>query len=277
MASNPVLNEDDLIKKRLLVEGDSGNEDRLINKLIRNFIKWSSYSAVDHNQASSQQQQQQQSAQGANEIETENVESLYDQMVASLSHAEFGLLRNQFILDMNKMEQDNYDELYKRIDGEIEKAKRKIVESKLELQEARKIRKNRQEYDMLARQIQNYPDRAEMQATIKSLEEKLESLKKVDNEYVKKLEQRRKQFSVVLQALSSMKNLIENDSKLEDILLNQAPDEANDDAAATAANTSQKPIQLQSNQTNGGDSEAQASAHSKREKHTVAEVEMEEV
>jgi len=38
--------------------------------------------------------------------------------------------------------------------------------------EARKIRKNRQEYDVLARQIQAYPDRAEMQTTIKNLEEK---------------------------------------------------------------------------------------------------------
>jgi THO complex subunit 7 len=271
MATNPIgtaLNEDDLIKKRLLIEGDSGNEDRLINKLIRNFIKWSNYSSADL-------QQQQQSAQGVNETETiENAETLYEQMIASLSHAEFGLLRNQFILDMNKMEQDNYDELYKRIDGEIEKAKKKILDSKLELQEARKIRKNRQEYDMLARQIQNYPDRAEMQTTIKSLEEKLESLKRVDNEYVKKLELRRKQFSVVLQALSSMKNLIENDSKLEDVILNQASDENNEEEAASI---NQKPIQQQSNQTNSEGEIVQASAHSKREKHTVAEVEMEEV
>ena len=33
------ISEDDLIKKRLLIEGDSGNEDRLINKLIKNFTK----------------------------------------------------------------------------------------------------------------------------------------------------------------------------------------------------------------------------------------------
>ena len=28
-------NEDEIIKKRLLIEGDSGNEDRCINKLIK--------------------------------------------------------------------------------------------------------------------------------------------------------------------------------------------------------------------------------------------------
>ena len=32
--------EDDIIKKRLLIEGDSGNEDKLINKLIKNFVTW---------------------------------------------------------------------------------------------------------------------------------------------------------------------------------------------------------------------------------------------
>lgn len=119
---------------------------------------------------------------------------------------------------MNKVEQENYQILYEKIKVEIEKAKRKIVESKIELQEARKIRKNRQEYDVLSRQIQNYPDRSEMENTIKALEEKMEHLKKVDAEYNKKIDLRRKQFSVVLKSLSSLKGLIETDLKPEDII-----------------------------------------------------------
>lgn len=76
---------------------------------------------------------------------------------------------------MNRTEQENYEMLYKKIDNEIEKAKNRIVEKKGELQEARKIRKNRQEYDVIARQILAYPDRMEMQATIRNLETKVDT------------------------------------------------------------------------------------------------------
>ena len=211
MTSLAPVSEDDIIKKRLLIEGDSGNEDRLINKLIKNFVKWSSHIM------SSDTVGQENATNGATNAtaDDENIESLHEQTIASLSHAEFGLFRNQFILDMNKMEQDNYEELYKRINSEIERAQKKIVESKVDLLEARKIRKNRQEYDILARQILNFPNRVEMQATIKTLEERVEQLKKSEYEYDRKIDLRRKQFSVVLQSLSSLKMLIETDSKLD--------------------------------------------------------------
>jgi THO complex subunit 7 len=206
--TNTTISEDDLIKKRLLFEGDSGNEDRLVNKLIKTFVKYS------HNSASNQIPIKT-NGDASNESD-DNQENVYEQMMASISHAEFGLLRNQFILDMNKMEQDKYEVLYNKINSEIERAKKKIVESKKDLQEARKIRKNRQEYDILARQILNYSNRSEMQAKIKALEDKVELLKKQEGEYDRKIDLRRKQFSVVLQSLSTMKNLIENDLKIDD-------------------------------------------------------------
>lgn len=82
--------EENIIKKRLLIEGDSGNEDKLINKLTKSFIKWAS------------------NAQNEGADVNENTEALYEQMQINLSHAEFGLLRNHLIYDMNQMEQNNY-------------------------------------------------------------------------------------------------------------------------------------------------------------------------
>jgi len=40
---------DDVIKRKLLIEGDGGNDDRRINSLLKTFIKWcqSSESAED--------------------------------------------------------------------------------------------------------------------------------------------------------------------------------------------------------------------------------------
>lgn len=216
------ISEDDIIKRRLLVEGDSGTDDRQINKLIKFFVKWCN-SPADASAAATVTNGNQNGNGGTLAVATEeeSSDSIYEQMLATLSGVEFNLMRNKFIVEMNKMEQANYRALYERIKMEIERAKKKIIENKFELQHARKIRKNRQEYDVLAKQILEYPDRSEMQGTIKQLEEKVESLKKVEAEYYKKLDLRRKQFSVVLQSLSALKNLIDNDVKLEDILNNQ--------------------------------------------------------
>ena len=234
--TNTTISEDDLIKRRLLYEGDNGNEDRLVNVLIKRFVKYA------HNSNSTNQQTTKTNGEATNEPE-ENQENIYEQVIASLSHAEFALLRNQFILDMNKMEQDKYEVLYNKINSEIERAKKKIVESKKDLQEARKIRKNRQEYDILARQILNYSNRTEMQAKIKALEDKVELLKKQESEYDRKIDLRRKQFSVVLQSLSTMKNLIENDLKIDDYSLIN-------DAESVMGNVEEMSENVISNQTN---------------------------
>lgn len=279
-----MTSEEDIIKKRLLIEGDSGNEDRLINKLTKNFVKWTNSLMVNDETNGNGTHQSNASTNGNVQVDEENSEYLYEQMMASLSNAEFGLLRNHFIYDMNRVEQENYQVLYEKINNEIEKAKRKIIESKQELQEAQKIRKNRQEYDVLSRQIQNYPDRAEMQQTIKSLEEKLEHLKKVDTEYNKKIDLRRKQFSVVLQSLSSLKGLIDTDLKPEDILSSNQLNRTNDDAVAPESvysnnNDNKMEVPSKSKQIDEDmDDENDATHNSKREKHySLNEVEMEEI
>lgn len=246
--------EDDIIKKRLLIEGDSGNEDRIINKLIKTFVKWTNSFYAENGIINDE----------------ENSENLYEQLISNLSHAEFGLIRNQFIVEMNKNEQENYKMLYEKISSEIERAKKKIIENKAELIEARKIRKNRQEYDVLARQILNYPDRKEMQETIKNLEAKVESLKKVEYDYDRKIDLRRKQFSVVLQSLSSLKSLIENDTNFEEYF-NQIDMH---DEAHKSESRSKKDQSPETNEEMDDDSKQET--RTKRDKYSVLEVEMEE-
>jgi len=86
------LAEEDIIKKRLLIEGDSGNDDRQINKCIKSFVKWATLTSRDANLESID----------------ENSEVLLEQVTAGLSYVEFGLLRNHFIFEMNLLEQENY-------------------------------------------------------------------------------------------------------------------------------------------------------------------------
>jgi THO complex subunit 7 len=198
-------NEDDIIKKRLLIEGDSGNEDRCINKLIKIFVKWSNSSAQlgdDGDVVRGGHQNNDDDMTGPN---------AHEMMIALLSHIKFGLMRNELILEMNKLEQDNYDSLYKNIDTDISNAKQDIVKYKIELQQARKIRKNRQEYDILAKEILKYANREELESSIQRLNSQLDDLKEVKNSLNHKIDVRRKQFSVVLNSLHTLKGLIDHE------------------------------------------------------------------
>jgi THO complex subunit 7 len=194
------LNEDEIIKKRLLIEGDSGNEDRCINKLIKIFIKWSNSTANDDRLPTSGQAEDDMT--GA---------SAHDMMIALLSHIKFGLTRNELILGMNKLEQDNYEHLYKKIESEISNARHDIVKYKAELQQARKVRKNRQEYDVLAKEILKYANRQELETSIERLNKQLDDLKEMKTSLSHKIDVRRKQFSVVLSSLHTLKGLIDNE------------------------------------------------------------------
>lgn len=247
--------EDDVIKKRLLIEGDSGNDDRNINKLCRNFVKWTNNLSTTVE------------SQAANGEEESN-EYLNEQIMSCLANVEFGLLRNQFILEMNNKEQKSYESLYDKINAEIERAQSRIVENKIKLQDARKIRKNRQEYSILAKQIFNYPDRLEMESTIQNLESKLEDLKKSEHELDKRLDQRRKQFQSVLHSISSMKNLIESDtSRLDDFYLRSAGAQqpTKEDLLDAKINSLLNDEEMNTN----GEADEETKSPSKRGKHYV--------
>ena len=77
----------------------------------------------------------------------------------------------------------------------------------------------------MAREINNYPDRQEMQATIEKLEKQLEQLKDSKTDLNHKIDLRRKQFTVLLKSLSSLKVLLENDQYND---FSQVDNDAND-------------------------------------------------
>ena len=56
---------------------------------------------------------------------------------------------------MNQREAHTYEQLFERIRTEIEQAEKEINETKIDLEQARKIRRNRMEYDAMAKVIIN--------------------------------------------------------------------------------------------------------------------------
>lgn len=108
-------------------------------------------------------------------------------------------------------ELENYKRISKLIDDGIENAKVTITQSKENLVIAKKIRKNRMEYDVLAKVISQQPDRKETTAKLESLKKELDTLKESRTKTCQKLEARRNDFTVLMRSIQELQRKLDGD------------------------------------------------------------------
>lgn len=142
---------EEVIRRRLLIDGDGTGDDRRINMLLKSFIKWINSSDVDN--------------------------TLHERMLSQLAQCEFAQKKSRLVSNMSREELDSYEKLSKEIEIQIEEAKEDIEKTKIELQEAKRVRKNRIEYDVLAKVINEQPDRLETDIKLGTLQQELATLK----------------------------------------------------------------------------------------------------
>lgn len=140
-----------MIRRRLLIDGDGIGDDRRINMLLKSFIKW------------------------ANSPDADN--TLHERMLSQLAQCEFAQRKSRLVSNMSQEELKSYEQLSKEIEIQIEEAKKDIERTKIELQDAKRVRKNRIEYDVLAKVINEQPDRVETNLKLATLREELGKLK----------------------------------------------------------------------------------------------------
>ncbi|KAK3750114.1 hypothetical protein RRG08_030531 [Elysia crispata] len=186
------VTDDDIIRRRLLIDGEGGNDDKRLNNLLKTFIRWSSAKEED-----------------------ENTQAMYQRMQAMIGQCEYTLEKGINTYEMNKQEQKNYEKLRQDIENKIEEATARIAEAKTELQLAKCIRKNRQEYDNLAKIIQQQPDRQETTKQLEALDKELSNLVKIKQQLEEKLELRRKQFMVLITSIRELQHILEDDEEKE--------------------------------------------------------------
>ncbi|XP_015496114.1 THO complex subunit 7 homolog [Parus major] len=186
------VTDDEVIRKRLLIDGDGAGDDRRINLLVKSFIKW------------------------CNSGSQEEGYSQYQRMLSTLSQCEFSMGKTLLVYDMNLREMENYEKIYKDIENSIAAAHEKISECKKQILQAKRIRKNRQEYDALAKVIQHHPDRHETLKQLEALGKELQNLSHIKENVEDKLELRRKQFHVLLSTIHELQQTLENDEKLSE-------------------------------------------------------------
>ncbi|CAN7981606.1 unnamed protein product [Ixodes pacificus] len=135
-------------------------------------------------------------------------------MVMTLEQCEFAISKSQQVLCMNQAEMKNYKQLYSEIEIGIANAQKKIVANKQELQKAKSIRKNKQEYDALAKVIGTQPDRRGSLSQLEALEREIRTLDRARQALDSRLEQRRRQFHVLLSSVCELQQLLKGASSL---------------------------------------------------------------
>ncbi|XP_023328717.1 THO complex subunit 7 homolog [Eurytemora carolleeae] len=208
------VTEEDIVKMRLLFDGDGLGDERRMNMLLRNLIKFANV-----------------------ENETDKFhETQYQRMLGQITGLESSMSRSSVITNMNRDEERNYIDLEKKIEQGIEEARTEIEETKLELEEAKQIRKNRLEYDELGKIILEHPERGSSMERIKTIQDEQENLRMREKQLEEKLEQRRKQFHVLISNIHQLQSLIEE----EDGAVINSDDEDQDQDEITILNSSQE-------------------------------------
>ncbi|XP_033212291.1 uncharacterized protein LOC117169891 [Belonocnema kinseyi] len=193
------MSDEEVIRRRLLIDGDGTGDDRRINVLLKSFMKW------------------------VNNPDSDNI--LHERMLCQLAQCEFAQKKSRFVSSMSQEELRNYEELSKEIEIEIEEAKKDIEQTKIELEEAKRVRKNRIEYDVLAKVINEQPDRVETNAKLDTLRDELGSLKEKSEQLERKLEMRRKQFHVLISSIHSLQGMLDEvDEEIMDVSLENYED-----------------------------------------------------
>ncbi|KAF7260638.1 hypothetical protein EG68_01880 [Paragonimus skrjabini miyazakii] len=203
-----VVSDDEIIKRKLLVEGESGNDDRRLTLLLKNYLRWVASDDV-----------------GDVGFET------FQALIGSVNQCENAMEQSALVLSMNQEQLNQYSELFKKIKTDMENAKVRMDECKEELRTAKIIRKNRREYDSLAKIIAEHPERDVTLEKCQKLKSQLQRLQELDKEYDRKIALRKKQFHLFLFALNGMQKLIEEDESLSPVATEDPATNSPDDVS----------------------------------------------
>lgn len=156
----------------------------------------------------------------SNESEAES-QVMHDRMLAQITQCEFAVKKSQACAKMSSLELNNYELTCKTIKENIDSIKGQIQVALNDLKKAKTVRKNKMEYDMLAKVINEQPDRKETLKRLRDLQSELSELEEKSRNLEKKLDVRRKQFYVLMSSAALLKAELddtENDENMDNSL-----------------------------------------------------------
>lgn len=157
----------------------------------------------------------------------------------ALARTSLSLLEHAFdkagaVVSMNEAELASYAELQSGIEQSIARTQEDIAASKLQLEEARRVKRNKQEYDMVASKVEALPSRAETAKKIAQVQSELEALEATRRASDEKLELRRRQFALLMHAAHDLQQTLEDADADHDAGRSVTPVASGMDTAADA-------------------------------------------
>lgn len=183
------MGDEDIIRRRLMIDGDGTGDVRQLMMYMKSFIKWC----------------------GSDDTPQES-QNQYDRLLTQLAGIEHSSVKWKGIIDMNELEIKHYDALREETNENVKKACVAIEDAKKELEDARQVRRNRLEYDALAKLIKEHPPRSDTANKLALLNQQLQSLKSKRDSLDEKLSLRRKQLHVLVTSLYQLKQTLHYDS-----------------------------------------------------------------
>ncbi|XP_055547547.1 THO complex subunit 7 homolog [Wyeomyia smithii] len=180
------MSDEEVIRRRLQIDGDGTGDDRRLNDLLKTFVKWCN--STDS---------------------AENSQAIHDRLLAQLAQCEFAMKKSDFCASMMEQELKNYATISDAIETGIETAKSQIIQSKQNLVLAKKIRKNRMEYDVLAKIINHQPDRKNTIKELDMLKQELNQLQEKKASLERKLGTKKKDFTVLMRSIVELQNKLD--------------------------------------------------------------------
>ncbi|XP_050502691.1 THO complex subunit 7 homolog [Diabrotica virgifera virgifera] len=195
------MSEEEVIKRRLVFDGDGTGDDRRFNLMVKMTTKL--FNSDEHADDYMQ----------------------YDKILAQLSLIEHSRRRSELVTKSNDQQLLKYQQLYGEYETKIHNIKEEIAQQREELNKAKIIKQNRIEYDLLAKQIAAEPPRTEMNKQLSLLQKNLKELGDERTLLVNKLDKRKKQFNVLSTSANQLQVCLTDDT--ETIEINSSLDDVN--------------------------------------------------
>lgn len=165
-------------------------------------------------------------------------------MLCQLRQCEFTVQKSDFASKMIENELKNYETISKTIDAGTEQAKVLIEQNKQKLVLAKKNRKQRMEYDALAKVINQEPDRKGTAKDLEILNKELNELKSNRKRLEGQLQTRRNEFTVLMRSINELQGKLDSSTTNEIESENEQLNDQQDEQPMEQENESDQPENL---------------------------------
>ncbi|VEN49143.1 unnamed protein product [Callosobruchus maculatus] len=188
------MSDEEVIKRRLIFDGDGTGDDRRFNVMLKLLTKWTNSS----------------------DNSSDEHKHTYDMILSQLNLIEHSRRKAQLVVRANNDQLSKYQQLHANFEKQINDIKEEIAKQKIELENAKKVKQNRIQYDMLARSIEAEPPRKKMNDQLTQLQQELKGLGEEKKKLVGMLDKRKKQFYVLSTSANQLRMYLEEDKDVKD-------------------------------------------------------------